>query len=190
MEKKSIYSLFIFFTESVNVDGITYPPLSGKAQTVPGYDKNMTETGDQRASSYTYSHTSPMSRLSYYCSPAYTPTSPAYIPTSTKYTTNGISVSAYSPMAPSYSPTSPSYSPTAPAYSPTSPTYYFTSQDRTTSHFQAESSPLALPPSFPTSIALEGRLNSALWASAAEMQSSSPETQQGWLLVKPTNKRG
>ena len=189
----------------MNVDGITYPPLSGKAQTVPGYDKNMTETGDQSASSYTYRHTSPMSRLSYYCSPAYTPTSPAYIPTSTKYTTNGISVSAYSrtspaysPTAPAYSPTSPAYSPTSPvysprspAYSPTSPTYYLTSQDRcTTSHFQAESSPLVLPPSFPTSVALEGRLNSALWASAAEMQSSSPETQQGWLLVKPTNKRG
>ena len=59
-----------------------------------------------------------------------------------------------------------------------------------TSHFQAESSPLALPPSFPTSIALEGRLNSALWASAGEMQSSSPETQQSWLLVQPTNKKG
>ena len=182
----------------MNVDGITYPPLSGKAQTVPGYDKNMTETGDQSASSYTYRHTSPMSRLSYYCSPAYTPTSPAYIPTSTKYTTNGISVSAYSRTSPAYSPTSPAYSPTSPvysprspAYSPTSPTYYLTSQDRcTTSHFQAESSPLVLPPSFPTSVALEGRLNSALWASAAEMQSSSPETQQGWLLVKPTNKRG
>ena len=216
--EKSIYGLFTFFTESVNVGGITYPPLGGKAQTIPGYDKNITETGDQRASSYSYTHTSQLPHLSYYYTPAYSPTSPAYIPTSTNYTTNDISVSAYSPRSPAYSPTSPAYSPTSPAYSPTSPAYSPTSpaysptspayrtlspHSWTSSCFQAESSPLASPPSSPTSIALEEGLNSVLSTSARDAysisrsakHSSPPETQQGWfdrrsLGVQPTKKRG
>ena len=197
VKKKSIYGLFTFFTESMNVDGITYPPLGGKAQTVPGYDKNITKTGDQRESSYSYTHTSQLPHLSYYYIPAYSPTSPAYIPTSTNYTTNDISVSAYSPTSPAYSPTSPAYSPTSPAYRTLSPHSW------TSSRFQAESSPLASPPSSPTSIALEEGLNSVLSTSVRDTYSisrsakhSSPaETQQGWfdrrsLGVRPTNKRG
>ena len=237
--KKSIYGLFTFFTEAVNVDGITYPPLSGKAQSGPQYKKNITETRDQ--SSYSYSHMSQLPSLPCYTpansptslayipratnpttngygmspayyptSPAYSPTSPAYSPTSPAYVYSPTSLAysptspAYSPTIPAYSPTSPAYSPTSPAYSPTSPAYRTLSPDHwTSSRFQAESSPLASPPSSPTSFALEEGLSSVLSTSARDAylisrsakHSSPPETQQGWfdrrsLGVRPTNKRG
>ena len=132
VKKKTIYGLFTFFTEPVNVDGITYPPLSGKAQSGPRYKKNITETRDQ--SSYSYSHMSQLPSLPCY-TPANSPTSPAYFPRATNPTTNDYPTSpaysptspAYSPMSPAYSPTSPAYSPMSPAYSPTSPAYSPTS---------------------------------------------------------------
>ena len=188
----------------MDLDGITYPPLSGKAQTGSGYGKNTTEAEDEQSSSYSY------------YTPAYSPTSPAYSPTSP----------AYSPTSPAYSCISPSYisakdgrsySPTSPAYSCISPSYTSAKDGRSysptspampqahrtlssaSSRFQTESSSLASPSSSPTSFALEEGIycfdsdwsTSPMYDRSAK-HSSPPETQQGRRSsqAQPTNKRG
>lgn len=158
----------------MDLDGITYPPLSGKAQTGSGYDKNTTEAEDEQSSSYSY------------YTPAYSPTSPAY----------SLISPAYSCISPSYisAKDGRSYSPTSPAMPQAHRTLSSAS-----SRFQTESSSLASPPSSPTSFALEEGIycfdsdwsTSPMYDRSAK-HSSPPETQQGRRSsqAQPTNKRG